>query len=339
MALEKLKKIEKYLNKIEEPEFRYKQILNWVFRKKTGNWNNMINIPISLRLALKDRFGDNYLTIHPSNIYKSKQAIKVVFELNDQKKIETVFMRFKNKKSWNSICISSQVGCALNCKFCATGIMGFVRNLITDEIIEQILYFHLNKLNINSFSFMGMGEPLLNPNIFNAINVLIDKNYFNISQRKISISTVGIVSKLRELIYKFPQINISYSLHTPFEYEREKLMPGAAKYKIMSVFNLLNKHSKLNKRKIFISYIMLNGINDTNRHLNALIKLIKKQYYPRLFHVNLIRYNKISNSEFTSSSKNKINSFMKKLKLNGINSTFRQSFGYDINAACGQLIT
>ena len=179
---------------------------------------------------------------------------------------------------------------------------------------------------------------MLNPNIFAALDILIHKDYFNLSQRKINVSTVGIVPGIEKLVQKFPHLNVAFSLHSPFEDDREKIMPITKSYSIKSVMETLDVHCKLNKRKVFLSYTMMKDVNDTDEHLNKLIDLIKSRgELGKYYHVNLIRYNATVgvNEEFQSTNNNTIYRFYKKLIANGINSSIRHSFGTEINAACG----
>jgi 23S rRNA (adenine-C8)-methyltransferase len=260
--------------------------------------------------------------------------------LQDEKRIETVKMKFKGKRKWESLCLSSQVGCSLGCVFCATGKIGLRRNLTPDEIIDQLLYFHLQADNIHSLSFMGMGEPLVNPATFTAIKAFTDKKLFRFSQRRISVSTVGIVPGIKRLTEEFPRVNIAFSLHTPFQRQREELIPVARQYSIEEIMTVLDEHIRRNKRKVFLSYMMLEGINDTPKHLKALKNLVKgRGKISYLYHVNLISYNPAFRVRegFQGSERKTREWFKKELEKARINVTVRQSFGTEIHAACGQL--
>lgn len=331
--------IEEFLRLKGEPKYRFTQVTEGIFKQRLDEFEKIITIPNGLRKELKERFG-SVLSIAPIEKEQSSQAVRVLFKLKDGERIEAVRMEFKGKREWESLCISSQAGCNLGCAFCATGKIGLKRNLTPDEIIDQPLYFHLEGDNIHSISFMGMGEPLANPAIFTAIKALIDKRLFGFSQRKLSVSTVGIVPGIKRLIEEFPQINIAFSLHTPFEDQRRELMPVAKHYPIEKVMTVLDEHIRRNKRKVFLPYMMLKGINDTPAHLEALKSLVKgrgKSSY--LYHVNLIRYNSAPGvgKEFQSSENDTIEWFKRELEKAGINATIRQSFGTEIHAACGQL--
>lgn len=335
----KFLEIEKFLVKEGEPKYRAGQIFIAIFKEGIDDFDKITTISKTLRSKLKQEFSLLSLSVAGSNeLGKTK---KILFKLADGEKIESVLMKYKSgDKIWNSLCLSSQVGCALGCKFCATGKIGFKRNLTVDEIIDQILYFISQGIKIDNISFMGMGEPLLNPNIYEAIGVLTDKRLFGFSQRKINVSTVGIVPGIKELNKLFPEINIAFSLHTPFEDQREEMMPVSKKYPILTVMTALDDFILKNKRKVFLPYMMLAGVNDGQKHLTGLIELIKsrgKTAY--LYHVNLINYNqaRFVGNNFVCSSKKTINWFAAELEKARINVTVRQTFGGSINAACGQL--
>lgn len=336
----KFDEIEEFLNLKSEPNYRFTQVVNGIFKQRAGDFEEITALPETLKRELKEKFGP-ILTLTPIDEKKSHQAVKVLFELRDGERIEAVKMEFKGKKEeWESLCISSQVGCNLGCAFCATGKIGLKRNLTPDEIIDQPLYFHSQGDNIYSISLMGMGEPLMNPATFTAIKTLTDKRLFGFSQRRISVSTVGIVPGIKRLTEEFPQINIAFSLHTPFEEQRGELIPISTQYSIEEVMVVLDDHIKKNKRKVFLPYMMLKGINDSPEHLEALKDLIKgrgKIFY--LYHVNLIRYNPAPGvgKEFQGSERETIEWFRKELEKARINVTVRQSFGTEIHAACGQL--
>jgi len=336
----RFEKIKKFLAKEKEPNYRFDQITRAIFQDKVGNFKKITTLSKELREKLAEKFGP-LLTIKAIGKAKSKQATKILFKLKDSERIEAVKMNFINdKRKWNSFCISSQVGCALGCKFCTTGKIGLKRNLTADEIIDQILYFLLQGDKIDSFSFMGMGEPLLNPATFTAISAFIDKSLFNLSSRKISVSTVGILPGLEKLINNFPQINIAFSLHTPFQKQREELMPIAKQYSIEQIMELLDAYIRKNKRKVFLPYLMLKEINDTPQHLRALEQLIlKRKDVAYLYHVNLIRYHSspLMGKKFQCSSKKTIDWFKRELEKTRIGVTIRESFGEDAYAACGQL--
>lgn len=333
-------KIEQFLKDNGYPSYRLQQLYTNIFQNKLSDFSNMTDIPKILREELKTQF-NTVLDIVDVKLQKDSQVEKVLLQFQDQARIEAVNMLHDGEdKKWNSLCISSQVGCALGCKFCATGAIGFIRNLTLDELIYQPLYFLLNNRIIHNILFMGMGEPLLNDKIFEAIRFFTQKRTFNIGMRHISVSTVGIIPGLERLIAEFPQINIAFSLHNPFNNEREKIMPITNQYPIEKVLTVLDKHIEKNKRKIFIAYTLLDGINDSIRHAKGLVDLIKQRGdRSYLYHVNIVPFNKvrIGKTEYIGSKQSNREKFVGILNNNNIPYTIRKSFGENIDAACGQL--
>lgn len=320
-----------------EPQYRYKQVVSAIIHNGIRNFQDITTIPKQLREKLVSEVGE-FPVLSQIAMQKSTLTEKYLFELSDGNRIEAVMMHHTGKSSkWSSLCLSSQVGCAMRCKFCATGQIGFIRNLTIDEILLQILHFYPNNSPKNLL-FMGMGEPLLNPNVFKAIEILTSPEYFNIGERHISLSTIGIPEKIAEFTKHFPQINLSYSLHTPFENQRKELTPYGSKFSIESTLQVLDQHIAHNRRKVFIAYVLMNAVNDTIKHATALVKLLKSRgKYTYLYHVNLIRYNQINTPDISPSTLKATESFCKYLKNHGINATIRRTFGEEISAACGQL--
>lgn len=252
-------------------------------------------------------------------------------------------MSFKpnaQRKNWHhSLCVSSQSGCALACRFCATGAVGFKKNLSAEEIVDQILYFKQNNLPIDSIVFMGMGEPFANPNLFEALKIITDPELMGISPQRLSVSTVGIVPGIKRLTEEFPQINLAFSLHSPFEEERLTLMPITKAYPIQVVMKSLAEYVSKTNNKVFIAYILLGGINDSLAHAKALAELIHAQGEKAyLYHVNLITFHPGNTlTEYKNPSSETVSKFMKYLTDYSISNTLRQNFGLDIDGACGQL--
>ena len=290
-------------------------------------------------IKLKEKLG-GILTLKNINEVKGGQAHKVLFETRDKERIEAVRMIFHpDDDIHESLCISSQSGCSLGCTFCATGAVGFKKNLTEDEISDQILYFKINNLKISSISFMGMGEPFANPNLFEALKIITDPNFLGISPRRLSISTVGLIPGIKRLTKEFPQINLAFSLHSPFPNQRLEIMPITKAYPINNIFDALDEHIKETNKRVFIAYILLKGVNDSPEHAKEIIKIIKERgRLSYLYHVNLIRYHPGPTiSQFEKPNKESVNRFMEIIKDAGTNCTLKQSFGIKIYAACGQL--
>ncbi|MFZ2663764.1 MAG: radical SAM protein [Patescibacteria group bacterium] len=335
----KIEQIERFLD-TKYPSFTINQITNAVYKQGVKSYTDISTIKKDLREELKDKFG-NVLSLKPIAVSKEKQAQKILFETIDGHRIESVRMIYnpneERKVKHQALCISTQSGCAMGCKFCATGATGFRRNLTADEIADQLLYFIQEEINIDTVFFSGMGEPLDNPNFFKSLDIFI--NYIGLSQRKLSVSTCGIIPGIRNITDKYPQVNIALSLHSPFQKQRESLMPATKKYPLSEVLTALREHVYKTNKKVFLAYVMLSKVNDTEEHAKELCRIIKrsgrKDY---LFHVNLIKFHEGSTlSSFKQSTKEDFDKFCKILENKHINYTIRQNFGSDIEAACGQL--
>ncbi|MGG4343315.1 Cfr family 23S rRNA (adenine(2503)-C(8))-methyltransferase [Paenibacillus lautus] len=336
--LSKYEKIRKILSALKQPNYRYSQITEAIFRNRIGTFEAMNNLPKPLRNELIKELGNNVLSITPKMEQKSNQVSKMLFAIPGDEYIESV--RLSYKTGWESYCISSQCGCGFGCTFCATGTLGLKRNLTTDEITDQLLYFTLNNYPLDSVSFMGMGEALANPYVFDALHMLTDPKHFGLGHRRITVSTIGILPGVKKLTKEFPQINLTFSLHSPFNDQRSELMPINNHFPLEEVMTVLDEHIQQTKRKVYIAYILLRGINDSTKHAEAVADLLRgRGSWEHLYHVNLIPYNSTdaTSQSFVESDQNSINMFLKILKSKGINVTVRTQFGSDINAACGQL--
>jgi len=316
-----------------EPKFRLVQAKEAVFKQLVNNWKDAKNLPKILQEKL-----NLFCPLDISaKLFQSQNnnSLKALITLKDSLKIETVLMQHKDGR--NTVCLSCQVGCPIGCLFCATGKLGFKRNLEVWEIIEQALFWqrYLKKTSqrVTNVVFMGMGEPLLNyDNVLKAIHILNDQKGFNIGARHISISTVGIVEEIKKLSQEPLQVNLAISLHAPTNELRSKLIPVNKKYPIETIFKTVEDYVKKTKRKVMFEYIMINNVNDSEKEAWKLVELMKNNY---LYMVNLIKYNKTS--MFRPSSSLTIQKFKNILEGQKINVTERYRFGQDIKAACGQL--
>jgi len=329
-----LAKIEKILEK--EPSFRLKQIKKAIFSDLIENWQEAANLPQNLRQKLSENCPIQDLEDEKILFSKDGQTIKVLFRLKGGFKIESVLMRHEDDR--RTVCVSSQVGCSVGCKFCATGQQGFKRNLSTGEIIEQVLFFarllSKSKERVANVVFMGMGEPFLNyDNVLEAIRILNDKDGFNLGARRISISTIGITEGIEKLAKEKLQINLAISLHAPNNKLRSRLMPINRVYPIEKILAAVDNYIKKTKRRVMFEYLMIDGVNDSEREAEELAKILKKS----LYFVNLISFNPIGHSKFKPSPGWKIKKFKEIFKKAGIPVTQRHRFGREIKAACGQL--
>lgn len=328
------KELKLELENLGEPKFRFSQINKAIFVDLVDNFDQITTLSKDLRKKLALKFFVS--SVLPEKIQKSRdqKVEKVIFKLSDGNKIESVLISEGPRKT---VCVSSQVGCALACKFCATGLLGFKRNLLAQEIYDQVLHFAriLKKEGgkITNIVFMGMGEPFLNyDEVMKAIRILNDKNGFNLGQRHFSISTVGIIPGIKKFIKEGGEINLAISLHAADNKLRNKLLPINKKYPIEKLISVCKDYVTRTRRKLFFEYVMLKDVNDSKTQAQELARILD---HP-LFHVNLIKYN-LTGTQFFPSLDKTIFAFQKELQKYGVHCTVRKSAGRDIWAACGQL--
>ncbi len=318
------------------PNYRFGQIADAIFKQKVERYADMTQIPQNLRDALSARLGERVLGFETNEHFAARQTDKTLFISKDGAAAETVALRYR--RGWNSFCISSQCGCACGCKFCATGGMGFIRNLTADEITDQLLFFLQSGRRLDSVSFMGMGEPLLNPEVFAAISDLTDPALFGLSQRRITLSTVGIAHGIKQMTAHFPNVNLAFSLHAPTDELRREIMPVDDRYPISDVLDALDAHIIATNRRVFLAYVMLDGVNDGIADARTLATLINSHFRCKhLYRVDLIPYNATPNGRFAPSKKSRIAAFCDELRKRGVAASVRTQFGSEVNAACGQL--
>ena len=332
--------INEFLEKNKIPAYRLKQVIKAIYQESVSSFEEITVLPKDLRGKMSEEidilpFGDSEIFIS-----KKKDSYKALLELRDGKKIETVLL--KQDGFW-STCISSQVGCALGCRFCATGASGFSRNLTSEEIIGQVLfwkqYIKTNKLenNLRNIVFMGMGEPFMNySEVKKSIQNLLDPEVFNFGVRHLSLSTSGLPEGIKDLARDFPQMNLAISIIAADDEKRTSLMPINKKFNLRDINKALDYYFERTKRKVFLEYIMFHDLNDSKKDANNLVSFVKGNSRPDLLHVNLIAYN-TTGEEFKSSSRATIDWFRNYMLKNKINTTVRKSLGEEIKAACGQL--
>lgn len=335
----KFERIKELLAYWEQPDYRYRQICEAVFRQRLSRFQEMTVLPGELRQKLEQALGETVLTLRPAKESRSDQAEKVLFALPGQEgAVEAVHLRYK--KGWDSYCISSQAGCRFGCKFCATGAMGTCRDLTSGEILDQLLYFYLKGCTLSSVSFMGMGEPFANPRLFEALRLLTDPKLFGLSQRRITVSTVGVIPGIHRLTAEWPQVNLAYSLHAPTGKLRETLMPVEKKWPMEQVLEALDGHIRKTRRRVFLAYTLLRDVNDSPSHARELARLLRRhgETLP-LYHVDLIPYNETDHARavFQAPRHGDSERFESLLRQEGISCSVRTQFGANISAACGQL--
>jgi len=294
----------------------------------------MTNIAKSSIKILNDHFYFDQLSVFDVLVDDRDETTKFLFKLSDNQKIETVIMKFNYGYS---ICVSSQVGCNMGCKFCASGLLKKVRNLSTNEIVLQFLYAnkylleHKNEA-ISNMVVMGIGEPFDNyDNLVNAINIIKDHYGIGLGARHITVSTCGLVNKIIPFANDLPQVNLAISLHAANDQTRDVIMPINHRYKLKELMDEIKKYIEITNRRVSFEYILLKNVNDDQKHLNDLVRLTKGL----LCYVNLILYNSVDENGFEASDQ--AEHFIKELNKNHIICTKRLERGSKINAACGQL--
>ena len=325
------KEIENAIVEIGEAKFRAKQIYGWILK---GMWGSeMRNIPAQLQKKLDDVFEFRLPTVNLKLVSKIDGTVKYLFELIDGECIEAVFMRYEHG---NTLCISSQVGCRMGCKFCASTLLGRVRNLEPSEMLGQIIAAQKDTgERISNVVMMGIGEPLDNyGNTVKFLRLVSQDDGLNIGLRHISVSTCGLVDKIDALAAEGLPITLSISLHAYDNEVRSSIMPINNKYSIEQLLSACNSYFDKTGRRISFEYTLIAGKNDTLEGATALAKLLKK-YIKGPCHVNLIPLNEVKETKLET-SKN-VTNFKNKLLSLGINATVRRRLGADINASCGQL--
>ena len=326
-----LKELKEELTKIGEKPFRAEQIFKWLYQEKVKEFSEMTNLSLELRKKLEENY-----TICNYKILRKQESkdgtIKYLFDVLDGNAIETVLMSYHHGYS---ICVSSQIGCKMGCKFCASTGINFVRDLTSGEIVEQILAVEQDTgVRISNVVFMGIGEPLNNyDNVINAIKIINNPKGLNIGARHISISTSGLVPRIYKLAEENIQCTLSISLHATNDEKRSSMMPINNAFNITELMEACKYYIEKTHRRISFEYALAKDNNDNLEDAKELVKLLKGM----LCHVNLIPINKIENGQYTKSSNDNIMKFRDYLNDHGIVATIRRELGSDIDAACGQL--
>ncbi|MDO5349604.1 MAG: 23S rRNA (adenine(2503)-C(2))-methyltransferase RlmN [Lachnospiraceae bacterium] len=314
------------------PAFRAKQIYQWLHQKLADSFDEMTNLSKDMRERLKETYVLTALKQVEVKVSKIDGTRKYLFSLPDGNIIESVWMKYKHG---NSVCISSQVGCRMGCRFCASTLDGLERNLLPSEMLDQI--YQIQKETgerVSNVVVMGSGEPMDNyDNLIRFIHLLSGEGGLNISQRNITVSTCGIVPGIQKLAEEGLSITLALSLHAPNDEVRKNLMPIANKYKLKDVLAACREYFLKTGRRLTFEYSLVSGVNDNLEEAKALADLIKDQQG----HVNLIPVNPIKERDFVQSDQAAIQAFKNLLEKNGINVTIRREMGRDINGACGQL--
>jgi 23S rRNA (adenine2503-C2)-methyltransferase len=318
--------------KISEPKFKASQIFDWIHKKCVDNFDEMTNISQDTKAKLNKEFEFTNAEIALKLSSKLDESKKYVIKFEDGNIVESVYLKYKFGKT---ACISSQVGCKMGCYFCASTKKGFIRNLTPAEMLKQVYLIQKDiKEKISNVVIMGSGEPLENfDNVVKFLNIVNDESGQNISMRKITLSTSGIVPNIYKLADLNLPITLAISLHAPTQEKREQIMPIAGRYKLEDIFKACDYYVKRTGRRLTFEYIMIEGFNDSPEDAENLSNLLKN----KLANVNLIPCNYIKEADIKPSKDSDIMKFKKILADNGINATLRRELGSDINAACGQL--
>ena len=327
-----LEELTAFIEKNGEKAFRAKQVYQWLHVKHVDAFDEMTNLSKAFREKLEQLCYITDLHQEAVQISKIDGTRKYLFLLKDGNVIESVLMRYKHG---NSVCISSQVGCRMGCRFCASTLDGLVRGLKPSEMLDQI--YKIGKdigERISNVVVMGTGEPMDNfDNLLKFIELLTDENGLNISQRNLTVSTCGIVPRMRELADRQLAITLALSLHASNQQKRLELMPVANKYDIHEVIDACRYYFDKTGRRVTFEYSLVGGVNDTDEDARELSQLI----HGMNCHVNLIPVNPIKERDYVQSNAAVIAAFKNKLEKNGINVTIRREMGRDIDGACGQL--
>ena len=327
-----LPELTKDMAQMGEKAFRAKQIYQWLHEKLVDQFDDMTNLSKPLREKLLDAYCIPQMKIVSVLSSEDKDTKKYLFRLEDGNVIESVWMRYHHG---NSVCISSQVGCRMGCRFCASTLLGLERNLLASEMLGQIYAIqNETKERVSNIVVMGTGEPLDNyDNLLRFIHLVSGEPGLHISQRNITVSTCGIVEKIRELAKEKLQITLAISLHAPNTEKRRELMPVANRYSVEELLLACKDYFAETGRRISFEYSLVAGVNDNQNEAQQLASLLKG--FP--CHVNLIPVNPIKERSYTHSGRKQIEAFKLILEKNRINVTIRREMGADINAACGQL--
>lgn len=327
--------LKRLMAELDQPSYRADQVWRWIYDQYVTDFDTMTNIPKELRQDLSDYL---YLipwdpvTMQTSN---NGQTEKVLFKLADGNFIETVLMRYQKRRT---LCISTQAGCAMGCVFCATGQMGFYRNLSVGEIVQQVMFFARELSNqgerVTNIVMMGMGEPLHNyENTISSLDILTDEEGFNLGARKITISTVGLVPAIRRYADEGRQTPLAVSLHAATDKERNELIPISWRWSLAELIDACHYYVSKTGRRITFEWALIEGENDTQNQARLLGRLVKGL----LCHVNLIPLNPTAGYGGKPPSRERVEAFQDELSRHGVSSTVRVRRGIDIQAGCGQL--
>jgi len=328
-------RLHQVVKELDQPTYRAGQIWQWLYQQYVSDFDSMTNLPKSMRERLEEFYSLEPLNTVAEQYSSDDQTKKVLHQLNGGSLIETVLMRYEKRRT---LCISTQVGCAMGCVFCATGQMGFQRQLSAGEIVSQVIHFARELAlvgdHVTNIVLMGMGEPLHNyENTMQALDTLTDASGFNLGSRKITISTVGLVPAMRRFADEVRQFRLAVSLHAATDKERGALIPVNKRWPIAEIMDACRYYIAKTGRRITFEWALIEGNNDTNEQARLLGNLLSGM----LCHVNLIPLNPTAAFGGRPSSRERVSTFQNELTRYGVSSTVRVRRGIDIQAGCGQL--
>ncbi|MCR4590020.1 MAG: 23S rRNA (adenine(2503)-C(2))-methyltransferase RlmN [Lachnospiraceae bacterium] len=321
-----------FILELGEKKYRAEQLFSWMHRSLAESPDEMNNIPASLKALIKEKA--EYTSLKAVDVQTSAAdgTKKFLFALNDGNVIESVWMEYRD---WDSVCISSQVGCSMGCVFCASTLDGCVRSLTPSEMLDQVYSIQrITGKRVSNIVVMGSGEPLNNyDNLLKFLEIINDEKGLNIGERHITVSTCGLVPEIRRLADEKKQITLAISLHAPNDEKRRELMPIARKYSLKELLSAVKYYFEKTGRRITFEYALTRGVNDGKEDAKELSELIRDINC----HVNLIPVNPVRERSLKPSADGRVNAFKTELEKNGINVTIRREMGRDIDGACGQL--
>lgn len=331
-----MENLAKEMVELGQKSFRATQLYGWLYQKRVKNIDAMSDISLSFREILKEKYTMNMPTIIRQQV-SYDGTLKLLLEFEDKMSVETVLMRYDYG---NAVCVSSQVGCNMGCKFCASGLIKKQRDLKAAEMVAQVMKIqeYLDEEGkgerVSHVVIMGSGEPFDNyDNVMNFIKIINEQKGLAIGARHITVSTSGIPEKIIKYSKEGIQVNLAISLHASNNDTRNKIMPVNKAFPLEVLFDAIRQYEENSKRRVTIEYILLKGLNDSLKNASELATLLKGTFA----YVNLIPYNEVSENEFRRSDKDSVRAFYEELKRIGVNVTIRKEFGSDIDAACGQL--
>jgi 23S rRNA (adenine-C8)-methyltransferase len=336
MDVSRYDRVRRLLARLGARPYRYEQFTRALFSKGVDDIEQITTLPSTLRRAIADEIGGGVVALSADAIDRDDQATKVRFRLPDGLAIEAVHLRYR--AGWTSLCISSQAGCGYGCTFCATASLGLQRQLSIDEITDQVLWFRQRNRHVGRVAFMGMGEPLANPRVVDALDVLVDPALFGYSPRRITVSTVGLMPGLERLLARHPDVGLTFSLHAADGEVRRRLVPLQDRFPADEVLARLDRHVRATGRQVTVACALIDGVNDRDQDVDALVRLLRgRGDATKRYHVNLYPLNPSPEVDGGLRPSPRVRAVRARLRAAGLHASIRAQFGRSIAAGCGQL--